>query len=176
MTENILLTGRPGVGKTTVFEKTVGKLEEEGITVGGVTSPEIREDGSRVGFEIRDLESGESRILAHKDREGETEFGSYSVFRKNVAEISETAFPIAIEEADVIAIDEIAPMEIISDIFVDYVLESLDSDKPVLGVVHLKTETGIIGEIKKRPDTKVKEVTVENRERLPSEVHRVFEM
>jgi len=46
------LTGRPGIGKTTVLLRIVEKLKKEGLKVDGLISREVREDGARVGFKI----------------------------------------------------------------------------------------------------------------------------
>ena len=53
----LILTGTPGVGKTTVLTKTVEMLRKQGYNVGGMLSHEVREGGVRVGFEIQDLAS-----------------------------------------------------------------------------------------------------------------------
>lgn len=50
MTRVLLLTGAPGVGKTTVLTKTVDALKANGISVGGMICREVREEGGRVGF------------------------------------------------------------------------------------------------------------------------------
>jgi nucleoside-triphosphatase len=61
----LLLTGSPGVGKTTVLMKTINELKEAGYRVGGMISREVREGGTRVGFEILDLNSSKRGWLAH---------------------------------------------------------------------------------------------------------------
>jgi nucleoside-triphosphatase len=61
----LLLTGNPGVGKTTVLIKTVNALKAKGISVGGMISREAREGNVRVGFEIIDLTSNKHGWLAH---------------------------------------------------------------------------------------------------------------
>jgi nucleoside-triphosphatase THEP1 len=56
MTSNqpvILLTGRPGIGKTTVIKKIVSLL---GSNTGGFYTREIRQQGKRTGFEIVTLD------------------------------------------------------------------------------------------------------------------------
>ena len=65
MTRILILTGAPGVGKTTVLTKTVDALKAKGISVGGMISREVREGNVRVGFEILDLTNGKRGWLAH---------------------------------------------------------------------------------------------------------------
>ena len=47
-TTRYLLTGRPGVGKTTLLRKIAAGLS--GLSIGGFFTQEIRERGSRMGF------------------------------------------------------------------------------------------------------------------------------
>jgi predicted ATP-dependent serine protease len=54
----LLLTGNPDVGKITVLMKVVNALKKRGIHVGGMISREVREGGTRIGFEILELSSG----------------------------------------------------------------------------------------------------------------------
>ena len=42
MTRVMILTGAPGVGKTTVLTKTVDALKAKGVSVGGMISREVR--------------------------------------------------------------------------------------------------------------------------------------
>ena len=60
----LLLTGSPGVGKSTVVSKVVLRLKSAGIIVGGCTTAEKRRGGARVGFEVRDLTTGRTGELA----------------------------------------------------------------------------------------------------------------
>ena len=64
----LLLTGTPGVGKTTVLAKTVVALNAKGYNVGGMISREVRQDGIRIGFEILDLTTSKRGWLAHVDQ------------------------------------------------------------------------------------------------------------
>ena len=48
----LLLTGSPGVGKTTMLLRVVESLKAKGYGVGGMISREVRSDGARVGFEV----------------------------------------------------------------------------------------------------------------------------
>jgi len=61
---NILLTGPPGVGKTTILEEIKNRIKEKEYSIGGIYCPEIRENGRRTGFNIIDISSGRKGILA----------------------------------------------------------------------------------------------------------------
>jgi nucleoside-triphosphatase len=170
MPNNFLVTGRPGSGKTSVIESTIKILQGHGLKAGGLYCPEIREGGVRLGFKIIDLMMGEERILAHVDQRDGPQVSRYRVNVKNVDEMSEAAIGCALREADFVVIDEIAPMEMYSEGFKHAVAAALDSDKPLLAIVHRRTTTGFIGDVKARKDVKIFEVTEGNRASLPKQL------
>ncbi len=169
----LLLTGAPGVGKTTVLEKTVGILKAQGISVGGMISREVREGSNRVGFEIVDLTNGARGWLAHVNGKGPS-VGKYHVNLQDLEGIGVKAIVDAIERCQVIVIDEIGPMELYSQKFKQFVAQALQSQKPVLAVVHAKVRDPLITQAKKRTDAKIFVVTVANREALPNEMTADF--
>ena len=63
VTEKILLTGRPGCGKTTLINRVVNNL---GLRAGGFYTAEIRAGDTRTGFKIVTLD-GEQAVFAHVD-------------------------------------------------------------------------------------------------------------
>jgi nucleoside-triphosphatase len=159
MPKNFLITGPPGSGKTSVIERTMSILRERGLRAGGIYCPEIRERGVRVGFKIIDIMTDEERILAHVNQSTGPQVSKYRVNVANVDELSELAINRALDGADFLVIDEIAPMEIDSEGFKRAVLAALDSPKPVLAVIHQRTMTGFICNIKAREDVQIFEVT-----------------
>ncbi|MDH5362118.1 MAG: nucleoside triphosphatase, partial [Aigarchaeota archaeon] len=110
----IFLTGRPGIGKTTVFLRTVDDLRTRGVEVGGMSTAEIRADGVRIGFKVTDLSSGKSGVLAHVGRSTGPHVGKYRVNPKDLEEIGVKAIMNALRRMEVVAIDEVAPMELCS--------------------------------------------------------------
>jgi nucleoside-triphosphatase len=170
MPNNFLVTGQPRSGKTTVVQKVVETLRSKGLTVGGVFCPEVRLRGERVGFEITDAMSGETRVLAHVDRDWGPSVGKYRVAVQDVDELCEQAFTRALSEADVLVVDEIAPMEVHSDVFVDSVEQALDDPKPLVAAIHERSTSGFIGEVKRRGDVELFAVTAQTREALPGQI------
>lgn len=162
----LLLTGNPGVGKTTVLTKTVNALKAEGCTVGGMISREIREGGTRVGFEILDLNSGRRGWLAHVNQKNGPQVGKYRVNIEDLNSIGAEAILAAVENCDVIAIDEIGPMELLSAKFKEATRKALESHKPVVAVVHWKAHDSLISEARNREDAEIITVAYENREKL----------
>ncbi len=159
----IAITGSPSVGKSTVCRNVLKQLT---CTYGGMVSADIRIKGERVGFEIKDIATGKQGILAHKQGSG-PRVGSYHVNLKDLNNIGVAAIKNAMN-SELIVIDEIAPMEFKSPEFVRAVEEALGSDKNMLVVLHQKSSHPVAERI--RMEFEVYTVTLENRERLVSEI------
>jgi len=162
----IFITGRPGIGKTTVFMRVVTNLRSRGYVVGGIICPEIRSGGRRLGFNIVDLLTNEKGVLAYVCQEGEAgpRVGKYCVNVSDVVAIGVNAIKRALERADVVGIDEVGPMELKVPQLKSSIYEALRSSKPVLAVVHRR----IISELAKVfSDARVYEVDYNNRNTLP---------
>ena len=162
----LLITGSPGTGKTSVLLKTIDALKARGYSVGGVISREARAGWTRVGFEILDLGSGRRGWLAHVNRKVGPRVGKYGVNLEDLEDIGASAIVNAAENFDVVAIDEIGPMELFSEKFKEAVKKAVECGKVVVGVVHWKARDRLIEEVKNREDTEILEVTSENRNKL----------
>ena len=74
--KNLLLTGAPGCGKTTVLERVAEHLAD--LRLAGFLTVEVREHGQRVGFEAIGL-GGRRAILAHVRIRSPLAVGRYGV-------------------------------------------------------------------------------------------------
>jgi nucleoside-triphosphatase len=162
----LLITGNPGIGKTTVLTKTINILRERGFSVGGMLSREVRENGVRVGFEILDLASQKRGWLAHINQPAGPRVGKYRVNLQDLENVGAKAITEATENCDAVAIDEVGPMELFSEKFREAVDRALQSGKVVIAVVHWKAEDKLIKNVKERADAETFTVTNENRERI----------
>ena len=72
---NILITGLPGSGKTTLVEKIVTQLS---VPAAGFITREIRRQGNRVRFSVDTLD-GRNLTLAHVDFKSRVRVGRYVV-------------------------------------------------------------------------------------------------
>lgn len=152
---NIFVTGPPKSGKSTLIEKVVTDLKEKGFTIGGISTPEVRERGRRIGFKIVDLASGKWGWMAHVNISSRYKVSKYGVDINTVEDIGANAILSAIENADVIVIDEIGKMELFSKKFQEAVKTALDSIKPVIGTIGLKLYHPFANEVKKRKDVTI---------------------
>lgn len=168
------LSGLPGSGKTTTLLKIIPMLIEEGLTVGGVITEEIKEEGKRVGFYMKDVVSGEKAVMAHINFRTRVRVGKYYVDTKVVDDLGVRALKYALEHCDVVVIDEIGKMEMGSKKFIDAVREVLESDKWVVLTMHRKARTPLLQEIRRRDDVRILEVTPINRNLLPFRVLEII--
>jgi nucleoside-triphosphatase len=166
----LLLTGDPGVGKTTVLMKVIGRLRERGISIGGIISREVRERGRRVGFEMIDIASGARETLASIYGEG-ARMGRYKVNLKGLAEFAANALISAISDYDVVVCDEVGPMELLSPEFRRAVGKIIGTDKPALLVIHKRMKDPLLRALRYNRDAEMIEVTEENREELDERIY-----
>jgi nucleoside-triphosphatase len=169
MTEKVLLTGRPGCGKTTLIKRVVNKLSRR---AGGFYTEEIRERGIRVGFMLVTLD-GDKGVLAHVDFKTPERLGKYGLDLSALETVGVKAVRAAVSAQQLVVIDEIGPMEIRSAMFRDAVDEALDSEVPLLATIFARP-LPFTDAIKSRPDVMLIEMRPDNRERLVSELSENF--
>ncbi len=159
----IFVTGRPGIGKTSVLLRAVSALKTMGYKVGGMISREVREGGVRVGFEVVDFYTGQRGWLAHVNQPVGPQVSKYRVNLNDLDAIGANSILHAIANADIVVVDEIGPMELFSAAFKEAVFQAIKSNKPMLGTIHHKAQDPLITAIKTREDAEILEVTFENR-------------
>ena len=157
--KNLLITGRPGTGKTTIVEKISGMLE--GHNPRGFITKEIRKDGIRTGFELVSLD-GRRRVLSHVDMGGRFRVGKYGV---DVETFDAFLDELSLFEPGTgfIVIDEIGKMECLSGKFCTLVNRVLDSPIPLLATI-ARSGPAFAEEIKAREDVVLMEIKRETRE------------
>jgi nucleoside-triphosphatase len=166
----IFVTGRPGIGKSSVLLRAVDGPKLKGYKIGGMISHEVREKGIRVGFEIIDFSSGRKGWLAHINQPVGPKVSKYKVNLNDLDLVGAGSIQDAIRNSQIIIIDEIGPMELFSQSFREAVVEATDSGKPVLGTIHFKARDPLINLIRNRDDNEVIKVTYENRKDLHTDL------
>jgi nucleoside-triphosphatase len=160
-THVLLITGVPGIGKTTVIRRVAEALADSEVR--GFFTAEIRKEGERRGFRLVDF-SGRESIIAHVEFSKMHRVGKYGV---DVAAIDEAACSLAPDpSAQIYLVDEIGKMECLSDRFVDYMRALLNGPKPVVATVGQRGG-GLIAEVKDMRHCLLWEVTRDNRDKFP---------
>lgn len=163
MAIRIAVTGSPGVGKSTLVQKAAAAT---GCRVGGVLARDKRFKDRRIGFELLDLASGATGMLADEAGSG-PQLGKYRVHSEELDKIGAQAVENALS-CDLIVVDEVGPMELSSRKFVSAVEKALSSEKPMLVVLHEWSQHRLAKKI--RGTFKVMTVTKENRDSLVKEI------
>ena len=165
----VAITGRPGVGKTTLIERL---LEILSLSAGGMITKEIRVCGHRVGFSLIDVATGEEGVLAHLHRRDGPKVGRYTVDLHSLEEIGVRAVRRAVDECELVVIDEIAPMELTSPGFVPAVEEALASGKSLLISTHAHADHPLAHRV--RQELSLFRVKLSNRDGLIAEIAAHF--
>jgi len=168
----IAITGRPGIGKSTVCSKVIDLLRSEGFRVGGIFCPEIREAGVRVGFKVLDLMSGKEGLLAHVKYTSPIIVGKYYVQLESFESVAIPALKSALNYADVIVFDEIGPMELKSSKILNILHSISNINKIFLIVVHWRIKDYLKRII--NDNYSIFEVTFENRDILPNLIFKLI--
>ncbi len=103
----------------------------------------------------------------HVNQKNGPQVGKYHVNIEDLEKIGAKAILDAIEKCDVVAIDEIGPMELYSQKFKQAVTKALESKNLVLAVVHEKAKDPVITQAKEREDAEIFSITPSNRDGLP---------
>ena len=164
-----LVTGPPGVGKSTAVSKVVMRLKSAGVIVGGCTTGERRAGGVRVGFEVKDLTTGRRGELASASTKLGPRVGRYRVNLTDLARVGAAGLDAAASSSEVIVMDEVGPMELVSPEFRRAVRHCIDSGKPILAVVHERLDDDLLNELRSK-STMTFALSVEERDRMTEEL------
>jgi nucleoside-triphosphatase len=167
MSKSLLITGTPGVGKTTLALRVVEVIRSKGYGVGGIITQEIKENKSRVGFELLYLYTGSGGILAGVGLRG-PRVGKYGVDLKNLEQIGVASILNAIRrrDVDIIVVDEIGPMELSCPQFAVALKEIIRTCKPFLGTIQFKLKHKIFDILGSNEMPQIMELTYRDRDSL----------
>jgi nucleoside-triphosphatase len=154
----LLITGVPGVGKTTFVRRLAEALESRRPV--GFYTAEIREAGVRKGFELIGFD-GRRQVLAHVKLKTRYKVGKYGVDVSNFDRFLDTIEFFG-PDSNLIVLDEIGSMECHSKKFIALLEKIMRSDKTVIATVALRGG-GSIADLKKTQDVRLIEITPSNR-------------
>jgi nucleoside-triphosphatase len=131
---------------------------------GGFYTEEIRERGRRVGFRIHSLDAQQG-VMAHTGMQSNDRVGKYGVDLSVINSLAVESLRRAKSEGSLIIIDEIGPMELLSQEFRSEVLEIFNGDYEVP-----KRKSDFLNQIRRLPNVTILEIFPGNREEIVEEV------
>ncbi len=182
------ITGLPRSGKSAVMQKVVSMLGDERVDemrargddveaaklLGGMRCEPLIEDGERVGFKCINYQTGEEAVMAHKNIDSRTRVLGYGIDPEALDRVAVPAIQEAMDEYEVIVIDEIGKFSVESEAFVEIVRKAMEVDKPTLVTLHKKSRHPLLQDIRRRDDARILEVTPVNRALLPYKIHKLM--
>lgn len=158
--KNLFLTGKKGIGKSTLLKKVLSKLD---ISIGGFTTERVFEGYYR-NYIAKAYDTGEEYKIIEVDSRDDSKVWFPEVFEEKLIPLLDRSL-----DKDLIVLDELGCSENNIHRFTSKIFELLDCPKIVLGVLK-EDDCDFINSIKKRPDVKVIRVTEENRDNLVDEI------
>jgi nucleoside-triphosphatase len=156
---NILLTGQPHSGKSTLIKNVVDGIEHKL----GFFTQELTNDGIRTGFKLVSS-LGDHALLADERLSGVPRVSRYGVDVSNLnAFLAKLPKP---SKDDLLYIDEIGQMQLLSEAFKRYVVSCLDSSNPFLGTLTSVYDDPFTHALRSRDDVEVLELTLDSREKI----------
>lgn len=158
MRKNILITGLPKSGKSTLLKNLLRGIDKK---IGFVTN-EIIKDGQRTGFEIETHDCKKS-ILASVNFKTNFKVSRYYV---DIKKLEKTIPKVEkFNHNDLLFLDEIGQMQLFSKKFKKLALKYLDAPNTCIATLSKIYSDQLIKNIKKRSDIFLIEINKENRDK-----------
>ncbi len=167
---NILITGYPRVGKTTLINRIVETKKRK--VVGFVTN-EVKLNNRRAGFNIESFSGLKLQLASKENRQSLYRVANYGVYLKNVDTIVDQVNQDMEELSyELIILDEIGKMELFSSKFKQFVVKCLEQ-KCVLGTIMMR-DNNFTSKIKNSLDTIVYQLTEKNRAHAEKDILKLM--
>ncbi|XP_045771412.1 nucleoside-triphosphatase THEP1-like isoform X1 [Maniola jurtina] len=174
-----ILSGDPGVGKTTLTKKICLLLNEKGVKTVGFFTEEVRRNQVREGFDVVSLNGERGRLAREKSllsSPAQHTVGKYDVLLQEFENIALQSMRMKPEDNEtcVLVIDEIGKMEFFSTNFKSRIKEifSPASKNIVLATIPVRQSDPLIESIRNNSRSKVWIVTRANRNTIHEEIER----
>ncbi|KAL8600495.1 hypothetical protein ACOMHN_044960 [Nucella lapillus] len=178
----ILLTGPPGVGKTTLVQKACSALQDSKVPLQGFYTEEVRSGGRRIGFDVVTFCGNRgplARVESREDTVGGTQ-REYKVGQYNVKlnAFEQIALPVlrippSSPSVPVVVIDEIGKMEMFSSTFVQTVRSVVSrGSTTVLATIPIPKgrPIALVEELRSSKDARLFEISKANRDSILPEI------
>lgn len=165
MKNMLLITAPPRTGKSTLIKKVIDNIGEENFQ--GFFTEEIRENGERVGFKIKEI-NGKEVILAHVNIKSNYKISRYYVDLESFESFISDFFS-KIDNNKILLIDEIGPMQALSPLFLKSITKLFNTPVTILGTISFDSHDRI-DEIKKSDKIELVNLTIENRDSIMLEI------
>ena len=170
----VAISGQPGTGKTKTVLR-IAKMIEDKFSIGGFTTHPIYEENELIGYNLKDFTTGEEELSASVRWDvkpkvpGKTpESRPLGIRLDAVNRIATESVARAIENDDLILVDEVGKLVSESKEFSAVLKEALKCGKPMLITMHKRSRNPLLQSIRKRDDLRTLEVTPINSAILPS--------
>ena len=176
----VAISGQPGTGKTKTVLR-IAKMVEEKFNIGGFTTHPIEEEGEIVGYNLKNFITQEEELSASvrwdvkpKVPGRNPESAPLGIRLDAVNRIATASVQKAIEESDLILVDEVGKLVSESKEFSAVLKEALKCGKPMLITMHKRSRNPLLQSIRKRDDLRTLEVTPINSAILPSKAVNIL--
>ncbi|VVB18401.1 unnamed protein product [Arabis nemorensis] len=174
----LLLTGPPGVGKTTLIMRVFDMLSPS-LKIQGFYTQEIRERNERVGFEVVTLDGRKSLLASSTVSSPESmRWPSVGKYKVDIASFESIALPElqVKDDTHLFIIDEVGKMEMFSPSFFPAVLKVLESNIPLLASIPTPKFGGdlpAVARLKNQPGVTVITLNASNRDSMKEHIFHV---
>ncbi len=166
MINKIFITAKPRTGKSTAIRKIVDLLGKENCS--GFLTEEIRVDGCREGFRIITLD-GREGVLASTSSNSLNRLGRYGIELERFEELCISSIKDIPKSKNYIIIDEVGPMQLLSEDFKQELINIISDKNQVIGTVFYGNHPWI-DKFKNQEEIELVEITFGNRDELPSQI------
>ncbi|PIA56854.1 hypothetical protein AQUCO_00700898v1 [Aquilegia coerulea] len=174
-----LVTGPPGVGKTTLIMRVLESLRTSipNLKIQGFYTREVRQGMERVGFEVVALDGRSGTLASTTNLSSESRrWPTVGKYRVDIASFESLAIPElqVKEETDLFIIDEVGKMELFSSSFFPAVLEVLGSNIPLLASIPIPKfgrDIPEVARLRNRPGATIFTLSPSNRNDVKEEIY-----
>jgi nucleoside-triphosphatase THEP1 len=164
-----LITGDPGIGKTTLIRQVVSTMH---LRAAGFYTEDLRSRGIREGFRIVTLD-GEMALLAATGHPGPVQVSKYGVDLYELDRVGVGALLHAMQRGHVLVADEIGKMQLYSRAFRQTVMSAVRDGYPILGTI-MSGRNPYADRIKTHRNVELLTLTATNRAEILALLRRRF--